>query len=124
MKLNNVGLLIASASSLASLTEAFPLMRILGLFGVEVFECQNPTTHVGFNPQGLQGRWYQSHATWGTEFFGCVKYFFDVYETIDEAPDCDLDATWTLMSSPWNPLEKGIKSKQYDLTSDTDGYLY
>lgn len=50
----------------------WPLARFSYWFGVETFHCQNPSTLTNFNPSLLQGKWFQTNASWGTKVFGCV----------------------------------------------------
>jgi|LakMenEpi03Aug12_release.lakeMendotaPanAssembly.Ray.scaffolds.fasta_scaffold667676_1 hypothetical protein len=35
-----------------------------------------------------------------------------------------IDTSWTLIYSPWNPLEKGDYSMTYDITSEYNGKLW
>ncbi len=49
----------------------------------------------------LEGRWFQTHATWGTDYFGCVwtEYRNSVNSSFG------LDAYWTETKAFFTPMD-------------------
>ena len=118
---------IVVSSTTSSLVQALPFARIFTHFGWadNIFQCKEPSTTTGFNPQSLEGKWHQVAATWGENTFGCLTYNFiiDDYNDIGEAPDFTLEVNWTKFFSYVNPFERGVYGAKYNLSSEPNGRL-
>lgn len=104
---------------LLQIASAVPLARYLNFFGVDTFTCLNPTSLQSFYPERIQGRWYQVHASWGADMFGCL--WIDVRNT--KRFECDIDIHWTRFTSVLNPLERGTFTKTYQITTNDYGHM-
>ena len=71
----------------APFAASIPLFRYIN----DNFKCTNPGLMKSIDFSLLSGRWFQTHATWGTDYFGCL---WTEYGNFD-SDKFDLGVYWT-----------------------------
>lgn len=99
---------------------------ILELLGIETFICADPVAITDFDASQLEGSWYQSYASRGSDVYGCLQYQFvyDESQNAADIPAVNVNTSWTAFNTYWNPLQKGQFARTYKLYGDSDGRMF
>ena len=75
-----------------------------------------------FDYAALQGvKWYQTHATFGTDTYGCLWTQFRPDPKSFSDRNFYFDESWVQMSTRFLPTEKGAHAMTYKLHGDREG---
>lgn len=66
----------------------------------------------------LQGRWLQTHSSWGADRFGCVMQQF---RPVDDEGRLYIDVSWVAFQATLTPLDKGAYANTYYLSPLPNG---
>ena len=98
---------------------AIPLFRFTGR---DAWQCTWPGEMSSTDYDLLEGKWFQTHATFGTERFGCL---WEQIRTDNDGDDSTffIDVNWTAFQSTLTPLDKGTFTHTYKTKGDSDGLI-